>query len=401
MYLVQFMPSHEEHCQESLRKYGKRFDELHKWMDEPWEVLGRTHRMHRHDPRTTPQEAKKLFGEYADHACLDHIRLDYPQSMHEKELILGMDTNFCAYWKGNEKVKYCRYCAVEGTPCFELWKIVRDFAAQRLVFANNRPGNALGHRYRIESPKGKICYLQMLQGKKSRFALPIEDFLYVTRTRKGGMNETPSKTRQNPFVDLLLEIIATDPSIPNGTEIINAVRTEIPRKDEIDMEATSDKLAPLGPSESRYRLEAPSQRKEQDSTSKQPETSEQPRLHAYAGTCPRCGAPLVWRRAQLGGELYKGCTTPPPTCTYHTRSYKRTPDYLKSEDETSRRKAENKVKVVEVREDAHLGSIDETLLGPDESHFYRPPPKEDSKEKIDAKIRRHSLKEKIRKFIFR
>jgi len=27
------MPLHEEHCQDSLRRYGKRFDELHGWMN--------------------------------------------------------------------------------------------------------------------------------------------------------------------------------------------------------------------------------------------------------------------------------------------------------------------------------------------------------------------------------
>ena len=50
---------------------GKRFDELHKWMDELCVVLGKEHRMYRRDPYTTPQEAKRLFGEYTDHACLD------------------------------------------------------------------------------------------------------------------------------------------------------------------------------------------------------------------------------------------------------------------------------------------------------------------------------------------
>jgi len=70
------MPSHEEHCQDSYARYGKRFDDLHSWMDEPWEVLGKYHRMYRHDPFATPSEARKLFGEMADHACLDHILLD-------------------------------------------------------------------------------------------------------------------------------------------------------------------------------------------------------------------------------------------------------------------------------------------------------------------------------------
>jgi len=74
------MPTHEEHCQHSLVRYGKTFSELHRWMDEPSTMLGPSHRMHRHDPENTPREAKQLFGEMADQACLDHIRLDMQES---------------------------------------------------------------------------------------------------------------------------------------------------------------------------------------------------------------------------------------------------------------------------------------------------------------------------------
>ncbi|NLE04416.1 MAG: hypothetical protein GX638_06400 [Crenarchaeota archaeon] len=63
----------------------------------------------------------------------------------------------------------------------------------------------------------------MLQGKQSRFQLPMEDFLYVTITGKGQMNATPSRTRQSPFVDLLLELIATD---AEGAYTIRRVRID-------------------------------------------------------------------------------------------------------------------------------------------------------------------------------
>ena len=74
------MPSHEEHCQESLRKYGKTFSELHRWMDAPSTIMGSKHRIYRHDPYKTPKEASQLFGEYADQACLDHIIADKKDS---------------------------------------------------------------------------------------------------------------------------------------------------------------------------------------------------------------------------------------------------------------------------------------------------------------------------------
>ncbi|MCJ7632348.1 hypothetical protein MUP77_08140 [Candidatus Bathyarchaeota archaeon] len=74
------MPSHEEHCKDSLKKYRKPFSELHHWMDEPSTLLGKGHRIHRHDPLKTPPVAKELFGHFADEACLDHIRLDELES---------------------------------------------------------------------------------------------------------------------------------------------------------------------------------------------------------------------------------------------------------------------------------------------------------------------------------
>lgn len=235
------MPSREEHCQDSLRKYGKRFDDLHSWMDEPGEILGKKHRMFRHDPKTTPLEAKKLFGEFADHACLDHIRLD--QLSSDEISNRAMDINFCQCWEGDENSKYCRECAEPGEPCYELWKVVCNLATKRLVFTNNKPGKAFGNRYRIESPHDKVCYLKMLQRARSRFQLPMEDFLYVTKTGRGGMNETPSKTKQYPFVDLLLEIIAAE---PDGAYLINKVRNDPKNLNEDDIRIDQTLLGPTG-----------------------------------------------------------------------------------------------------------------------------------------------------------
>lgn len=69
-------PNLEEHCKHSLKRYGKTFEELHKWMDELTQICGPTHRKFRHDIKKTPNEAKQIFGELADQACLDHILLD-------------------------------------------------------------------------------------------------------------------------------------------------------------------------------------------------------------------------------------------------------------------------------------------------------------------------------------
>lgn len=79
------MPSHEERCQDSLKRYGKRFDELHHWLDEPSTMLANGHRIHRHDPVNTPKLAKKLFGDLADQASIDHIRLDKLETARKKK----------------------------------------------------------------------------------------------------------------------------------------------------------------------------------------------------------------------------------------------------------------------------------------------------------------------------
>lgn len=71
-----YIPELKEHEKDSINKYGKPFTELHQWMDYPVKGYGKRHRIFRHDPKVTPEQAKKLFGENADHSCLDHIVLD-------------------------------------------------------------------------------------------------------------------------------------------------------------------------------------------------------------------------------------------------------------------------------------------------------------------------------------
>jgi DNA-3-methyladenine glycosylase I len=40
-----------------------------------------------------------------------------------------------------------------------------------------------------------------------------------------------------------------------------------------------------------------------------------------AGTCPKCGGKLVWRKARKTGELYRGCTNFQKGCRWQDRSY--------------------------------------------------------------------------------
>jgi hypothetical protein len=135
-----------------------------------------------------------------------------------------MDTAFCQRWLGDRKSKFCRRCATAGSPCGLLWAAVKSLAAQNLILVNPKQG----HRYRLEPPKRSpmLIYIQTLQGKGAHFGLPIEDFLYVTKTGLGGMYMTPSRTKQEPFVGLILQQIAKSPA---GNSLIQTVRA-IPRK---------------------------------------------------------------------------------------------------------------------------------------------------------------------------
>jgi hypothetical protein len=140
-----------------------------------------------------------------------------------------MDTGFCVRWQGDQKSKFCRTCAIESTPCYELWQAVLKLAEKNTVLVNHKSGRAFGHRYRLEPPKRSrcLCYLTTLQDRGAHFGLPIEDFLYVTRTGKGGMYETPSQTKQEPFVGLILEQIAAEPA---GARLVESVR-KLPKRD--------------------------------------------------------------------------------------------------------------------------------------------------------------------------
>lgn len=55
------IPSHEEHCQNTLKKFGVRGDDIHKYMDELCTVFGREHRQFRHKAETV-----KLIGEFLE-----------------------------------------------------------------------------------------------------------------------------------------------------------------------------------------------------------------------------------------------------------------------------------------------------------------------------------------------
>ena len=72
------MPNNEEHCKHTLNLYGVRGEDIHRWMDEPSQLYGSSHRWVRHDKyQEVPESFIKKYGEtLARDIMMDHILAD-------------------------------------------------------------------------------------------------------------------------------------------------------------------------------------------------------------------------------------------------------------------------------------------------------------------------------------
>lgn len=72
------MPNNEEHCRHTLSLYGVRGEDVHRWMDEPSQLYGSSHRWVRHDKyQEVPESFIEIYGEdLARNIMLDHILAD-------------------------------------------------------------------------------------------------------------------------------------------------------------------------------------------------------------------------------------------------------------------------------------------------------------------------------------
>ena len=84
------MPSHEEHCLHSLKRYGIRGDDIHSWMDEPSQVSGATHRKFRHDLKSLPI-AIKIFGKKYGDEMVENIFLDHLKADSEEDRLKALE----------------------------------------------------------------------------------------------------------------------------------------------------------------------------------------------------------------------------------------------------------------------------------------------------------------------
>jgi hypothetical protein len=77
----------EEHCEESIRLFGKPYEEVHRWLDEFMGApgLGARHRKIRHHEAGI-RKAVKLFGQEVGKVARQHIISDLKNVMSLKSV---------------------------------------------------------------------------------------------------------------------------------------------------------------------------------------------------------------------------------------------------------------------------------------------------------------------------
>lgn len=112
------MPCHEEHCQDSLKKYGYRADDIHTWMDQPSKKWQGSHRQFRHDTETV-KLAGDIFGkkygrELAKNIALDHIMADHKEGLNQTNESVLMKCANCGGQLAEKSGKLvCDYCGYQ------------------------------------------------------------------------------------------------------------------------------------------------------------------------------------------------------------------------------------------------------------------------------------------------
>lgn len=76
------MPSHRVHRRIDKVFLGREYPEVHRWMDKPYTVLGRRHRILRHDPLSILYLA--LINPRYGASALLHVLADYSYTTMKK-----------------------------------------------------------------------------------------------------------------------------------------------------------------------------------------------------------------------------------------------------------------------------------------------------------------------------
>ncbi|MBI2667638.1 hypothetical protein HYX17_02600 [Candidatus Woesearchaeota archaeon] len=76
------------HCEESKKRTGKEYRELHMWIDEPQKYLGKDHRKERHDPNNK-EDSTFIFSKWSTEGYIEwliHIIDDYKDTGKKLEM---------------------------------------------------------------------------------------------------------------------------------------------------------------------------------------------------------------------------------------------------------------------------------------------------------------------------
>ncbi len=80
------MVSHKEHCRISELRTGKRFEELHSWIDEYQKEMGVRHREKRHSLNDI-EEVRKRWGDEGVIEFLIHLIVDFEDTKNKLEYL--------------------------------------------------------------------------------------------------------------------------------------------------------------------------------------------------------------------------------------------------------------------------------------------------------------------------
>ena len=101
------MPNNEVHSDHSYERYRVKARDLHRWMDEPSELYGISHRWSRHDTSFIPQIFIDKYGKDLALAIMeDHILLDKRSSNRETTIYKASNENSVFSFISNLLQKY-------------------------------------------------------------------------------------------------------------------------------------------------------------------------------------------------------------------------------------------------------------------------------------------------------
>ena len=123
------MPSLEEHCEMTLKRYGVEGRDIHTWLDEPSREYAASHRQFRHDSETV-KLVGELFGKtygasLAENIALDHIMVDHQEEIKNRGIgvvkVTGQAGNSCSFCGSTLKPSdlYCPNCNASMTSIIE------------------------------------------------------------------------------------------------------------------------------------------------------------------------------------------------------------------------------------------------------------------------------------------